>query len=104
MKAKTVKVGDYEVIAIMYEEKDNSQYDVVFYAMKNIVPEMMYLQGGDKKDFKNFNEDYAKELLDMFSEKVDLKASILKDFYEIDKKMYFMNGQEEIEDKGEVMY
>ena len=32
MKAKTVKIGDYEVIATLYEEEDNSFIGPIFYA------------------------------------------------------------------------
>ena len=104
MKARMVKVGDYEVIALLYEKKDESPLDVVYYAKHKNVPELMYLQEGDKKDFKTFGEDYAKELIDMFSNKVDFKADSLAALYETDNRMYFMNGQEEIDDEGEEMY
>lgn len=103
MKAKTVKVDDYEVIALLYEN-DESPLDVVYYAKHKNVPELMFLQEGDKEDFETFGEDYAKELIDMFSNKVDFKADSLAALYETDNRMYFMNGQEEIDDEGEEMY
>ena len=103
MKAKTVKVGNYEVIALMYEKNDESPFDVLFYA-KSSVMDFMYLQEGDKKDFENFNEEYAKNLLDMFSDYVDFKSNTFSELYKTNSKMYFMNGEEELEDKGEVMY
>ena len=43
MKAKTVKVGGYDVIALLYEEGDNSPFDVLYYA-KSSVMDFMYLQ------------------------------------------------------------
>lgn len=103
MKAKTIKVDDYEVIALLYEN-DESPLDVVYYAKHKNVPELMFLQEGDKEDFETFGEDYAKELIDMFSNKVDFKADSLAALYETDNRMYFMNGQEEIDDEGEEMY
>ena len=103
MKAKTVKVGDYEVIALLYEKNDESQFEVLFYAKKSVM-DFMYLQEGNKKDFKNFDEKYAKNLLDMLSDSVDFKSDTFSELYKTDNRMYLMNGEEPIEDKGEVMY
>lgn len=103
MKAKTVKVGGYDVIALLYEEGDNSPFDVLYYA-KSSVMDFMYLQEGNKVDFENFDEEYAKNLLDMFSDSVDFKSNTFSELYKTDNRMYFMNGEEEIEDNGEVMY
>lgn len=103
MKAKTVKVGGYDVIALLYEEGDNSPFDVLYYA-KSSVMDFMYLQEGNKGDFENFDEEYAKNLLDMFSDSVDFKSNTFSELYKTDNRMYFMNGEEEIEDNGEVMY
>lgn len=103
MKAKTVKVGDYEVIALLYEKNDESPFEVLFYAKKSVM-DFMYLQEGNKKDFKNFDEKYAKNLLDMLSDSVDFKSNTFSELYKTDNRMYLMNGEEPIEDKGEVMY
>ena len=103
MKAKMVKVGDYEVIALMYENGE-SIFEADFYARKENTPDLIYLQEGTKKSFKNFNEDAAKDLLDMYSNQVDLKTKAIKEFNKTNEKAYLMNGEEIIEDEGEVMY
>lgn len=103
MKAKTIKVGDYEVIALLYEEKDNSFFDLVYYAKKGNIPELMFLEEGNKKDFKTFCEENARELIDKFSNKVDLKADAMNTLYKTDKRAFFMNGQEDFP-KGEEEY
>ena len=95
MKAKTVKVGNYEVIALLYEEKDNSFFDLLYYAKKENIPELMFLEEGNKKDFKTFCEENARELIDKFSNKVDLKADAMNTLYKTDKRAFFMNGQED---------
>ena len=40
----------------------------------------------------------------MFSDSVDFKSNTFSELYKTDNRMYFMNGEEEIEDNGEVMY
>lgn len=103
MKAKTVKVGDYEVIALLYEENDESPFEVLFYAKKSVM-DFMYLQEGDKNDFENFDCEYAKNLLDMLSDSVDFKSNTFSELYKTDTRMYLMNGEEPIDDEGEEMY
>lgn len=103
MKAKTVKVGDYEVIALLYEESDESPFEVLFYAKKSVM-DFMYLQEGDKNDFENFDLEYAKNLLDMLSDSVDFKSDTFSELYKTDARMYLMNGEEPIDDEGEEMY
>lgn len=105
MKAKTIKIGDYEVIALLYEEKDNSFFDLVYYAKKENIPELMFLEEGNKKDFKTFGVENARELIDKFSNKVDLKAEAMNTLYKTDKRAFFMNGQEDFpEGEEEFMY
>ena len=87
----------------MYENGE-SIFEADFYARKENTPDLIYLQEGTKKSFKNFNEDAAKDLLDMYSNQVDLKTKAIKEFNKTNEKAYLMNGEEIIEDEGEVMY
>lgn len=104
MKAKTVKIGDYEVIAIMYEENDNSFIGSIFYAKKGNVPELIFLEYGMDEDYENFNE-YAKELIDTYSDSIDLKVETLSNLYETNPKASFINGQEDFpQGEEEYMY
>lgn len=105
MKAKTVKVGNYEVIALLYEEKDESFFDLVYYAKKENIPELMFLEEGNKKDFKTFCDKNAIELIDKFSNKIDLKVNAMDILYKTDKRVFFMNGQEDFpQGEEEYMY
>lgn len=105
MKAKTVKIGDYEVMALLYEEKDNSFFDLVYYAKKGNILELMFLEEGNKKDFKTFGEENAAELIDKFSNKIDLKVESMETLYKTDKRVFFMNGQEDFpQGEEEIMY
>lgn len=104
MKAKSVKIGDYEVIALLYEKNDNSVLDLIYFAAKEDVPELMFLQIGDKKEFKTFGEEKAKELLDNYSDSIDLKVEGMKKLYEADERLLFINGQESFPEGEEEVF
>ncbi len=74
---------------MLYEKNDNSVLDLLYFAAKEDVPELMFLEIGNKKDFKTFGYEKAKELLDNYSDSVDLKVKGMKKLYETDERLYF---------------
>lgn len=87
LKSKSFKINDYEIIGI-----ENDERELETFGRKKDCPDLVFLQSGFPK-YKDFNEQSANDLFEMFKKKIDAQEEFLEQFYETNGNAYILNNE-----------